>query len=52
MIREMTASDIAEVLKIYGQALVSGTATFNTVCPTAEQWDKGHLRDGRFVDVT
>ncbi len=49
IIREMKASDWPEVSLIYGQALIKGNATFNTICPGYDEWDKAHSQDCRLV---
>lgn len=49
MIRAMTPADWPQVSAIYEQGLQGGTSTFNTVCPTWEEWDKSHLPQCRFV---
>ena len=49
MIRAMRVSDWERVAEIYTQGLEAGRSTFNTKCPTYEEWDKGHLKDCRFV---
>lgn len=56
-IKLMPKEDIPQVLEIYAQGVEGGHSTFNTVVPTAEEWDKGHLdicrigayRDGKLV---
>ncbi len=49
MIREMKDSDWSRVSEIYCQALKEGRSTFNTQCPTFEEWDKGHIKKCRYV---
>ncbi len=49
MIRAMDENDWERVAEIYRQGLEIGTATFNTECPSFEEWDKGHLKECRFV---
>lgn len=49
MIREMRDSDFAEMMEIYKQSLEKGDVTFQTECPTHEEWDAGHCKDCRFV---
>jgi phosphinothricin acetyltransferase len=39
----------AAVLAIYGEGLQSGLATFNTVVPSWQEWDAGHLPHTRLV---
>lgn len=51
MIREMVKNDWNQVTEIYSQGLEKGISTFNTKCPSYEEWDKGHLSDCRFVYV-
>jgi len=51
MIREMKEKDWKRVEEIYLQGIEKGTATFNTKCPTYEEWDKGHIDSCRFVFV-
>jgi len=41
-IRSIKTPDIAQVLEIYQQGLDLGYATFNTVCPSPEAWDRSH----------
>lgn len=52
MIREMTPNDWERVTDIYEQGLVRGTSTFNTKCPTYEEWDAGHIKDCRYVYIS
>ncbi len=49
MIREMKACDWDKVKKIYEQGLEHGTSTFNTLSPTYEEWDRGHVKECRYV---
>jgi phosphinothricin acetyltransferase len=51
MIREMEKDDWERVSQIYIQGLERGIATFETVCPSYEDWDNGHLPDCRYVAV-
>lgn len=48
-IRDFKKSDWTYVKEIYQQGLDSNIATFQTVCPSFEEWDEGHLKDCRFV---
>lgn len=48
-IREFTQDDWAFVKDIYQQGMDLNIATFQTVCPSFEEWDNGHLPDCRFV---
>lgn len=49
MIREMNLNDWEQVSAIYLQGIERGTATFNTKCPSLEEWDNGHIDSCRFV---
>lgn len=49
MIREMNRNDWERVSEIYLQGIEKGTATFQTKCPSYEEWDKGHISSCRFV---
>ena len=49
MIREMRDEDWGSVSEIYKQGLEEGTSTFNTECPSFDEWNEGHLRNCRFV---
>lgn len=51
MIREMNEEDWKRVEEIYLQGIEKGTATFNTKCPSYEEWDNGHIDSCRFVYV-
>ena len=48
-LRKMTEEDRKEVSAIYLEGIESNKATFETVCPTYEEWDKGHLEQCRIV---
>lgn len=52
MIREMKADDWNRVAEIYTQGLEKGISTFNTECPIYEEWDKGHVKEHRYVYVS
>jgi phosphinothricin acetyltransferase len=41
-----------EVLEIYKLGIETKNATFNTVVPTWEEWDKSHLQHSRLVIET
>ncbi len=47
--REMFEQDWDAVSAIYREALSSGIATFETVCPSFDVWDRTHLKVCRFV---
>lgn len=49
MVREMNEKDWKRVEEIYLQGIERGTATFNTKCPSYEEWDKAHIDNCRFV---
>lgn len=49
MIREMNINDWEQVSEIYLQGIEKGVATFNTKCPSYEEWDKEHISVCRFV---
>ncbi|MEE1077441.1 MAG: GNAT family N-acetyltransferase [Agathobacter sp.] len=51
MIREMTGNDWKRVAEIYSQGIEKGISTFNTKCPSFEEWDSGHVKSCRFVYV-
>lgn len=51
MIREMVQNDWKQVAEIYSQGLEKGISTFNTQCPSYDEWDKGHVRACRFVYI-
>ena len=52
MIRDMTADDWKRVAEIYEQGLKKGISTFNTKCPSYEEWDSGHIKDCRYVYIS
>ena len=49
MSREMKNSGWDRVREIYTQGLVRGVSTFNTECPSFEEWDASHIRECRYV---
>ena len=51
LIRAMTQSDWSEVSRIYAMSIETGHATFNTVCPDWETWDRIHHKVCRLVAV-
>ncbi|MGN0350807.1 MAG: GNAT family N-acetyltransferase [Roseburia sp.] len=51
MIREMVPNDWKRVAEIYEQGLERGISTFNTECPSYEEWDKSHVKECRYVFV-
>jgi phosphinothricin acetyltransferase len=48
-LRAMTAADWPSVRRIYEEGIATGNATFETVAPSWEAWDAGHLTAGRLV---
>jgi phosphinothricin acetyltransferase len=48
-IREMEKGDWSRVAEIYYQGILSDMATFETVLPSFEVWDRAHLRGCRLV---
>lgn len=48
-IRNMTESDWSDVSRIYQLGMDSGIATFQTSCPSYEDWDRSHLKHSRLV---
>ena len=49
MIREMNLNDWEQVKRIYLQGIEQGAATFNTNCPSYEEWENEHIKSCRFV---
>lgn len=49
MIREMKQTDWDAMMEIYKQSLRKGTVTFQTECPTYEEWDMAHCKECRYV---
>jgi L-amino acid N-acyltransferase YncA len=50
-IREMRETDWDQVKEIYQQGMDTNLATFQTECPSYEEFDQSHLEDCRFVAV-
>jgi phosphinothricin acetyltransferase len=48
---EISEENYPEVARIYGEGLLTGTATFETTIPNWEKWDAGHLSFGRILAV-
>jgi len=48
---EISKENYPEVARIYGEGLLTGTATFETTIPSWEKWDAGHLPFGRIMAV-
>ncbi len=49
VIRTMQPADADAVLRIYGEGIGTGHATFQDAIPAWEDWDRGHAVDCRFV---
>jgi len=49
LIREMKNSDWESVSRIYQQGMDTNLATFQTVCPTWEEFDNSHFEKCRYV---
>lgn len=49
LVRAMEDEDKACVLRIYGEGIDTGQATFTSELPTWEEWDETYLRTCRFV---
>jgi L-amino acid N-acyltransferase YncA len=45
----MRSADADAVLRIFGEGIATGVATFDTAVPTWAEWDAAHRRDCRFV---
>lgn len=48
-IRALCGEDWPLVSKIYLEGIKTGKATFQTDCPTYEDWDKSHIKSCRLV---
>lgn len=48
-IEPMAASDGDDVLRIYGEGIATGNATFETGVPSWEDWDHEHIDECRLV---
>jgi L-amino acid N-acyltransferase YncA len=51
-VEPMTPSDWPDVSAVYLEGIRTGNATFETLAPTWEQWDRAHLPAGRLVGRT
>jgi phosphinothricin acetyltransferase len=49
LIKKMAEADWPEVSRIYQEGMDTNLATFQTVCPTWDEWDSSHLKDCRLV---
>ncbi len=52
LIRKMQNEDWEDVKRIYIQSLVEGRSTFETRCPSYEEWNNNHILNCRYVAVT
>lgn len=52
IIKHLEAIHSKQILEIYKAGIETKNATFNTIIPTWEEWDKGHLSHSRFVVET
>lgn len=50
-IREMYQTDWDQVKEIYQQGMNTNLATFQSECPSYEEFDQSHLKDRRYVAV-
>jgi len=50
-VRSMTPADWPSVCAIYEAGIATGNATFETVAPSWDDWDRSHLPDHRLVAV-
>lgn len=48
-IKEMTEADWPEVSRIYREGMDTNLATFQSECPTWDEWNSSHLKDCRLV---
>jgi L-amino acid N-acyltransferase YncA len=48
-IRPMHEEDANAVLAIYAEGIEDGLATFETRCPTWQEWDEAHIHECRLV---
>ena len=48
-IKEMTEADWPEVRRIYQEGMDTNLATFQSECPTWDEWNSLHLKDYRLV---
>jgi len=48
-IRPMKTDDWSQVVEIYYQGIQTNNATFNTSCPSYDEWDKTHVKDCRLI---
>jgi L-amino acid N-acyltransferase YncA len=48
-IRALERADWPDVERIYAEGIATGDATFETATPTWEEFDRGRLKDHRFV---
>ena len=51
VVRPLAPGDAERVLAIYQAGIDTGNASFDTVAPSWDEWDSGHLTGHRFVAV-
>ncbi len=49
IIRDMLSTDWIHVSSIYSEGLKTNLATFQTDCPTYDEWDSNHIKNCRLV---
>ena len=49
LVRPLHPDDYPAVAAVFAEGLATGRATFETVVPSWEEWDAGHLPEHRFV---
>ena len=50
-VRSMVEQDWDSVARIYQQGMDTNISTFQTECPSYEEWDKGHVKSCRLVAI-
>lgn len=48
-VRQMEKGDWSAVVEIYYQGIMTNNATFNTSCPSYDEWDTTHIKQCRLV---
>ncbi len=48
-VRPMEKADWGQVVEIFYQGIQTNNATFNTSCPSYDDWDKTHVKECRLV---
>jgi len=49
LVRPLQPDDYPAVATVFAEGIATGRATFETVVPSWEEWDAGHLPEHRFV---